>query len=115
MNIQPEFYPEATDPHLEADQNLPEADQNDEELLYDYRSHSTEEIEECGVGAGTHLPRASLDEPKELVWGLSKDEWATVMVEGINPLEEDTIELWDDKELIADCEVRVYFDWYFWN
>jgi len=40
----------------------------------------------------------------------SKDEWATVMVEGITPLEGDTMELWDDRELIADCEVRVYFD-----
>ena len=67
--------------------------QNDEELLYDCRSQSTEEIEECGVGVGNPLPRATREEPKELVWGLSKDEWATVMVEGINPLEGDTIEL----------------------
>ncbi len=35
MDIQPEFYPEAADPKLEADQNLPDADQNDEDLLYD--------------------------------------------------------------------------------
>jgi hypothetical protein len=42
--------------------------------------------------------------------GLSKDEWATVMVEGINPLKGDIIEIWNDRELIADCEIRVYFD-----
>jgi hypothetical protein len=42
--------------------------------------------------------------------GLSKDEWATVMVEGINPLEGNTIELWDDRRLTADCEIRVYFN-----
>jgi hypothetical protein len=52
----------------------------------------------------------TLDEPRELVWCFSKDERATVMVEGINPLEGNTIELWDDRELTADCKIRVYFD-----
>ncbi len=50
------------------------------------------------------------EEPRELVWGLSKDKWATVMVEGINTLEGNTIELWDDRELASDCEIRVYVD-----
>ncbi len=44
------------------------------------------------------------------MWAISKDEWATFMVEGINPLDGNTIELWDDRELTADCEICVYFD-----
>jgi len=110
MIIEPEVNPETTRPDLGPDQNPPGADQDDEEALYDCRSQSTEEIEECGIGTGAPLPESPMKEPKELVWGLSKDEWATVMVEGINPLEGDTIELWDDRDLIADYEIRVYFD-----
>ncbi len=53
MDIQPELDPEKTDPNLVPDQNLPEADQDDEEVFYDCRSQSTEEIDECGVGVGT--------------------------------------------------------------
>ncbi len=56
------------------------------------------------------LPKGPQEEPRELVWGLSKDECATVMVEGINPLEGNTIELWNDRDLASDCEIRVYFD-----
>ncbi len=33
-----------------------------------------------------------------------------VMVEGMNPLEGDFIELWDDQEFISECGIRVYFD-----
>ncbi len=50
IDIQPEFYPEATDPDLGADLNPQNEDQNGEEVLYDCRAQSTEEIEECGVG-----------------------------------------------------------------
>jgi hypothetical protein len=110
MNIRPEFDPETTDPDLGHHQNQPGADQDNEEVFYDCRSQSTEEIEECGVGVGTPFPEDTQEEPRELVWGLSKDEWATVMVEGITPLEGNTIELWDDRDLASDCEIRVYFD-----
>jgi hypothetical protein len=85
MKVQPEFNPETTDPNLGAEQNPPEADQNVEEVFYDCHSQSTEEIEECGVGTGIRTSKDLVDEPRELVWGLSKDEWATVMMEGINP------------------------------
>ncbi len=55
MDIQPELDPETTDPNLGRDQNVPEADQDDEDVFYDCRSQSNEEIEECVVGAGTSL------------------------------------------------------------
>ncbi len=32
------------------------------------------------------------------------------MVEGINPLEGNAIELWDDRELASDCENQIYLD-----
>ncbi len=109
MDIQPELVPETTDPNLEPDYNQPEADQDDEEVLYDCRSQITEEIEECGAGAGTLLPEAALEVPRELVWGLSKDEWTTVMVEGINHFGVNTIG-YEYTELTVECEVRIYFD-----
>jgi hypothetical protein len=56
MDTPPESFPEAPSPNREADQDLPMESQNDEELLYDCRSQSTEEIEECGVGVGNPLP-----------------------------------------------------------
>ncbi len=49
MDIQPELDLDTTDPNLKPNQNLPEADQDDEEMFYDCRSQSTEEIKECGV------------------------------------------------------------------
>ena len=32
------------------------------------------------------------------------------MVEGVSPLEGNIIELWEDREMVEDCEIRVYFD-----
>jgi hypothetical protein len=87
LKIQPELDPETTNHNLGPVKNLPEADQDDEEGFYNCRSQSTEVLEECGIGAGNLLPEATLEEPRDLVWGLSKDEWATVMIEGNNPLE----------------------------
>ena len=84
MDVEQEINPETTNPDLGPDQNPPGADQDDEKAQYDCRSQSTEEIEECRVGTGTPLPETPVKETKELVWGLSKDECATVMVEGIN-------------------------------
>jgi hypothetical protein len=55
MKIQPELDPETTDSNLGPNQNLP-SDQDNDEMFYDCRSQSTEEIEECGVGVGTPLP-----------------------------------------------------------
>jgi hypothetical protein len=69
MDITPELDLETTDPNLGPDQNPPEADKDDEEVFYDCCSQSTEKIEECG----DPLPEATLVEPRELVWGLSKD------------------------------------------
>jgi hypothetical protein len=81
-----------------------------EEVFYDCISHSSMEVDnEATVSNPPKSPRAT-DEPKELVWGLSKDEWATVMVEGVSPLEGNIIELWEDREMVEDCEIRVYFD-----
>jgi hypothetical protein len=64
MDIQPELDTETTDPNLGPDQNPPDRDQDDEEVFYDCHSQSTEEIEECGVGAGTPSPRTSWKNPE---------------------------------------------------
>ncbi len=64
MYIQPEIVTETTDPNLGPNQNLPEADQDDEEVFYDCRSQSTEEIDECWVGLGTPTPRPRRKNPE---------------------------------------------------
>ncbi len=63
MDIQPEFDPDTTDPNLGHHQNRPGSDQDNEGVLYDCRSQSTEEIEEYGVGVGTPLPEGAQEEP----------------------------------------------------
>jgi hypothetical protein len=57
MDVQPDLDSEKTDPNLGPDQIPTGADPDDEEVFYDCRSQSTEEIEECGVGVGNPPPR----------------------------------------------------------
>ncbi len=52
MDTPPKLGTETDFSPFEANQELPELDQMDEEVFYNCQSHSTEEIEECGVGTG---------------------------------------------------------------